>query len=164
MPLAIILDWYGPYNSYQDLKDELKYWGKVKTMYMAVNLDNIPTYIGLTTSPSTRHNNQHKMNNLDETSHRFYCAEIVSQGVAGKKSNFQPPDLRLAEQLLISYFEPKHNKIFKNRYPEDSVSLFSRFFDSLTGEDPKKPLKNFPVLLGFNDYTEEFWKSKNKPQ
>ena len=61
MPVAVIVDWYGPYGRLDDLKDVVKdeWRGEGRTLYMALSGWNKYQYVGLSENPPSRIHNSH---------------------------------------------------------------------------------------------------------
>jgi hypothetical protein len=153
MPLAVIVDWYGPYHNFDAFKNELSFWENgTRTLYMAVGPYNVVKYVGLTEAPSSRPNN-HKLRDYPDLN--FYVGEVVTQGISGRKLTRHKPDLAAAEHALIWWLQPEYNIQKKQTAPQDCVSVFSRFFD-VDGEKPVALLPKFPRLVGWNSWTGEF--------
>jgi hypothetical protein len=59
--IAIIVDWYGPFTSKNDLKDDMKTFGQgKKILYIGLRRNNIVNYVGLTSNPASRLTNHKK--------------------------------------------------------------------------------------------------------
>lgn len=153
MPIAIIVDWYGPYQGIDNFRKVIKdeWIGVTKCLYMALGKHNRIRYVGLTKSPGTRFQNHPNMENEENV--RFYIGQIVSQGVAGRRGKKTRPDLDIAEHVLISQLDPVLNVKRKNGGFADCVSIYSRFFDSKTSE-PKPKLAKFPEMIGYNSWND----------
>ena len=162
MPIAVIVEWYGPYDSFDKLKEAVKKeWKKERTLYMALARGNKYQYIGRTNTPPDRINSNHKKLNHKDNE-KFYIGQIVTQGITGPRNGGQPPDLKLAENTLIRALKPDLN--IKNKYtdPYDIVSIFSCFYDPDSEKDEAvtNPLPKFPKMLAYNPYTEEWFTEK----
>lgn len=157
MPIAVIVDWYGPYRTLQRLENAVvDDWHEVsRALYMAYGRGNICRYIGLSTAPVTRITGAHpKLADLDNT--KFFVGEIVTQGISGPRNGVRPPDLSLAEHALISFLQPALNTNLRDREPGDLISIFSCFYNP-RDETAINPLPKFPALLAFNPYSEQRW-------
>jgi hypothetical protein len=149
MGIAVIVDWYGPYTSKDKLKDEMRCWSKgAKALYMGIKKRNIVNYIGLTSDPQSRMNNHEKLAHVDNV--KFFCGQIVSQGVGGRRATKCKTDLKLAEHALIARLNPDQNSSLVRRDLEDCVVVYSRFFDAKDGETPIDPLPKFPKVIAYN--------------
>ena len=158
MPIAVIIDWYGPYWNLEALEEAMKEdWAEVpRAVYMALASGNTYQYIGLTTNP-TRRINRHHVKLADRDNTKFFVGEIVTQGISGRRRVRTPPDLRLAETTLIRCLQPALNER-KIRYdPDDCVSIFSCFYDPQDYETAIFPLKKFPLHIGFNPWSDPPW-------
>ena len=154
MPIAVIVDWFGPYNSLKDLKYAAREWPiKTRVLYMALGSHNTYRYIGMTDAPGHRFDNHPKLK--DEDNRTFYAGAIVTQGISGPRGGGRPPDLKLAERTLISFLQPKLNKQHKKTVPDDCISIFSCFYDSIN-ETSTNPLPKFPSLVAYNPHSEEW--------
>ena len=150
MPVAVIVDWYGPYSSLDEIEKVVReeWWDEPRTLYMALSKGNIYQYVGLTKDPPSRINkSHHKLNHKDNKT--FYVGHIVTQGITDPRKSKHRPDLRLAECALIYFLKPALNKHYKHKPPEDWVSIFSCFYDPKKYK-PTKPLPKFPIVLAYN--------------
>ena len=155
MPIAVIVDWYGPYNTLRDFRAEVEYWlSGTRTLYMALGSHNRCNYVGLTGRPDSRFRQHPKM--LDERNKRFFVGEITSQGVSGRRSRVTKPDLHIAEHALIRCLSPLLNDRRKLTDPEDCVVVYSRFFDPEEVETPTNPLRRFPSVIAYNSWSREW--------
>ena len=155
MPVAVIVDWYGPYNSFDAFRSAAREWVKnARILYMALGTYNKVRYVGLTEKPRHRFYNHPKLRDPGNTA--FFAGEIVTQGISGPRSAKRAPDLNLAEHALISYLEPEMNERRTAGIPADCVSVFSRFFDPNDGETPVSPLPKFPLVIAYNCWSGEF--------
>ena len=158
MPLAMIVDWVGPFTDYNEFKQVAANYDGLDVVYLALGSHNICNYVGITKASATRFQAHEKM--ADESNRRYWIGEITSQRLAGRKSGRHSTDLGEVEKFLIHILQPKLNRHFKNWEPDDCFSVFSRFFsrrsyyedDWETVEGPKK----FPKLIGWNSWSEEY--------
>jgi hypothetical protein len=105
MPMAVIVDWYGPYSSKSDLRDAMSEWpAGTRTLYMGVKRGNVVNYVGLTNRPGSRLNNHEKLAHPENI--KFFCGEIVTRGVPGRRRTKCVSDLKTAEHALIAYLQP----------------------------------------------------------
>lgn len=156
MALAVILDWIGPFKDYGEFKTVIKDWDGYDLLYMALGPYNKLNYIGLSRSSKNRFSQHSKMENDDNKS--FWFAEIVSQRTAGRKKGGQSADLKAAERFLIQYLDPILNSDHKGTFPDDCISIFSRFY-SKSGcyhEEWERieALPKFPRLLAWDSWEE----------
>lgn len=155
MPEAIIVDWYGPYHSKDELKREATEFDQgTCCLYMSVQSHNRIGYIGLTERPNSRFNNHEKLAHPDNK--RFYIGEIVTRGKSGRRTKQHRTDHAAAEHALIAYLQPPLNRNLAKRDLEDCCVVFSRFFCAKNWEDPVDVLPKFPRLLAYDSYREEF--------
>ena len=149
MPVAVIVDWYGPYDSLDALKNVVKdeWKGEGRTLYMALAGWNKYQYVGLSENPPGRiHNSHPKLKDKDNKT--FYVGHIVTQGITGPRDG-KRPDLKLVEKALISFLQPTLNKQNKGNEPEDYVSIFSCFHHPENYESTE-PLPKFPTVLAYH--------------
>ena len=165
MPVAVVVDWYGPYTGLGALRDvvQAEWLGVPRVLYMALARWNRYQYVGLTTNPGNRIHEGHDQLN-HEDNERFYIGEIVTQGITGPRNGGQPPDLRLAEHALINFLQPALNRNKKCSEPGDRVSIFSCFYRprSRAGdyESAANPLPKFPTVLAYNPFSRRwFWEA-----
>jgi hypothetical protein len=155
MAEAIIIDWYGPYNSKDDLRHEAKDFNDgTAILYMALKNRNIVNYIGMTTKPHSRFDNHEKLANAAHK--HFYIGEITTRGAGGRRSTKHRSDHRMAEQALIAYLQPALNSNLREKDLEDCCVVYSRFFSVLNGEEPINVLPKFPRVIAYNSWSEEW--------
>lgn len=154
MPVAVIVNWYGPYRSFEDFKEAMKGWSKKeRTLYMALGSYNKVRYVGMTERPNSRPNQHPKLK--DKKNRSFYTGNIVTQGISGPRSRKHSPDLAIAEHVLVYDLKPELNDKMKDTVPRDCVSVFSQFFRTDNEDIPHRPLTKFPSLVAFNSWTGE---------
>ena len=158
MPIAVIVDWYGPYKSYRAFQREAGDWPRgTRTLYMALGRYNTYRYIGLTRSPNLRFVNHNHKKMEHRRNKTFYIGEITTQGIVGRRGGRKrAPDLRYAEWALIRFLQPELNDQQRDTDPDDCVSIYSRFFDRKDYETPINPLPKFPRLLGYDSWAEDW--------
>ena len=157
MPVASIVDWYGPYRSYERFVSEAQQIATNRCVYMGVAgpTDNLRVaYIGLSTRPNSRFTNHHALTNPGIK--QFFIGEITTSGLPGRRRKKVPTDLDATEHALIAYLSPELNIRRKNTPPEDCVSVFSRFFGRNNWDKPKPTPSFFPPLIAFNTYSGEW--------
>ena len=149
MPVAVIVHWYGPYSDFDYFKEAMKRWSeKERILYMALGPYNRVRYIGMTQNAGFRLNDHPK---LEEPGNKtFYTGRIATQGISGRRSTKHAPDLMIAEHTLIYYLRPELNTKLINTPPNDSVSVYSRFFKAETENEEHDPLPKFPSHLAFD--------------
>jgi hypothetical protein len=156
MPIAVIIDWYGPYTSLESFRAVVKKdWTSVsKCIYMTYGRGNIANYVGLTSRPAGRFANHPNVESPDNI--RYFIGEIITQGIFGRRSKKTKPDLDLAEHALICSLMPKFNVNRRYQNLTDCISIFSRFFDGSDYEKPINPLPKFPKLIAYNSWSEQW--------
>jgi len=157
LPVASVVDWYGPYNSYDRLVAEARQMATNRCIYMGIggptnSLEVL--YVGLSTRPNTRFNNHHALQ--AQNIKQFYIGEITTSGLPGRRRKKVPTDLDATEHALIAYLRPELNVRRKSTLPEDCVSVFSRFFGKNNWEKPKPTPYFFPPVIAFNTYSGEW--------
>lgn len=160
MPIAVIVDWYGPYNSLDKIENVVKneWWEEPRTLYMALSKGNIYQYVGLTENAPSRINRSHpKLNHKDNKT--FYVGHIVTQGITGPRNSKHRTDLRLAERALICFLEPVLNERNTSE-PKDHVSIFSCFYAPKDHDTATNPLPKFPRVLAYDPYTLQWFVGK----
>jgi len=170
MTFGIIVDWYGPYTNLASLKKSAQDYAKgEKVLYMGVSKNNVISYIGLSTSASSRFNYHHILTDNEDQFTKFFIGNIESQGISGKRNTRHPKDLKLAEHMLINVLYPEKNKTSKDSRPESCGSLYSRFYNEFEDEDGEydrevadpSPLPKFPILIGYNSNEDTYEYSKS---
>jgi len=157
MPIAAIIDWYGPFDTVEAFKSELRNWDKgVRTLYMALGPYNRIRYVGLTETPFSRFDSHPKL--MDSGNRRFYAGEITTQGISGRRKTKHSPDLAIAEHALIAFLDPELNSQLKGKDLQDCVCLYSRFFSTKDWETQIWPLpeNKFPPIIAFSWWSGEF--------
>jgi hypothetical protein len=155
MGIAIIIDWYGPYATKDALEVAMKgYDDGTKCLYMAVNDEGRVTYLGRTSRSSSRMANHEKMARTGNS--QFYCGDIVSQGVAGRRTTVCKTDLGTAEHALIACLKPEHNEKLKAAALGDCVVVYSRFFDGADEEKRIEAPAAFPPLVAYDSWTKRW--------
>ena len=148
MPIAVIVEWYGPFIGFGALRCAVRSeWKKERTLYMALARGNKYQYIGRTKTPPDRINSNHKKLNHKDNE-KFYIGQIVTQSITGPRNGGQPPDLKLAENTLIRALKPELNTRNKFTDPCDIVSIFSCFYDPKNYERATNPLPEIPENAG----------------
>ena len=167
MPVAVVVDWYGPYTGHDALRDvvQAEWLGVPRVLYMALARWNKYQYVGLTTNPGNRIHEGHDQLN-HEDNERFYIGEIVTQGITGPRNGGQPPDLRLAEHALIRFLKPTLNRNKKFSDPKDCVSIFSCYYRPRNRAGDYEPAVNslpkLPTVLAYNPYTQKWFRETRK--
>lgn len=155
MPIAVIIDWYRQYHSKDELKEAMKsYDTGDRVVYMALKKGNVVNYIGMTEQPWSRMNNHEKMAHPDNI--RFFCGNIETKGLPGRRTGKAKIDLKMTENALISWFQPELNTKLKNNALHDCIVIYSRFFEDSEEIIVSNPLPKFPKLLAYNYYSEEW--------
>lgn len=153
MPEAIIIDWYGPYHSKNELRDAAKDLDEgTRTVYMGVKAYGKVGYIGLTEKPKSRFNNHEKLAHPDHRT--FYFGELVTRGVSGRRTAKHSTDHQIAEHALIAKLQPEHNQRLTNKDLNDCVVIYSRFFDKVDWQTPSKAFPKFPKVIAYNSWNE----------
>ena len=155
MPEAVIVDWYGPYFSKEELRQEAKDFDDgTCVLYMALKARNIVNYIGLTERPQSRFNNHEKLVHPDNKT--FYVGEIITRGTGGRRRFKHRADHKLAEHALISYFDPNLNSSLNKKELADCCVIYSRFFDTEDAELPTAVLPKFPRMIAYNSWKQDW--------
>ena len=162
MPIAVIVDWYGPYHDYQSFRASASHWGpNSKVLYMGTSNHNDGTnmasvgYIGLSANPSTRFQNHQKLQS--PTISQYYVGEVTTAGIPGRRTKKTAPDLYAAEGALIAMVQPSLNDNRK-KPPNDCVVVYSRFFGTDDLALPERTPVWFPPLVAYNSWSQEWSK------
>lgn len=143
MPVAVIIDWYGPYEKGEPLGRQWRDGDKV--LYMAWRKGNVCHYVGQTkASPQRRLVQNDKVQEDD----RLYIGRIVTSGIPGPKPLRIPTDLREAEHALIFALQPDDNVQNVRTPPDDCVVVYGRVFDR--SGSPVEPPPKFPILVAYD--------------
>lgn len=155
MPEAIIVDWYGPYFSKEELRMGAKDFDDgTCVLYMALKARNRVNYLGLTERPHSRFNNHEKLAHSDNKT--FYVGEIVTRGAGGRRRFQHRTDHKLAEHALIAYLHPPMNDRLKKTELADCCVIYSRFFHRDDGEQPIEILPKFPRVVAYNSWKQDW--------
>ena len=144
MPVAVIVDWYGPYQKGMSLGG---WWRDgERVLYMAWRKGNVCHYVGLTKAhPEKRlkHHNKVKKQDL------LYIGRIVTSGIPGPRLLDLPKDLGAAEHALIFALKPDDNVQKMRKPPDDCVVVYGRIFDR-DGNPVNNPPPKFPILVSYD--------------
>ena len=135
--IALIVDWYGPYPKIEDAKKAAEEFGEV--LYLATGKRAYQRtasmqYVGISTDPKWRLNNNH--HKLPEITKNFgiWLGEIGSQSLAGRRPQGHPTmhskPVDLAEWVLAYFLQLPLNVRKRKNPPSDPVILISRWFKS----------------------------------
>ena len=153
-PVAVIVNWYGPYTCLSSFKVAMRGWStRERILYMALGKHNIVRYIGMTQSPQYRFSNHRKLEDPDNVT--FYIGNIVTQRPSGRRPSRRAPDLKIAEHILIRSIQPTLNTQQVGTVPGDCVSVYSRFFKPDNMDETHDPLRKFPSIVTFDPSTEK---------
>ena len=141
MPIAVVMDWYGPFSrDHPPLgvvgRDE-------KVIYMALGAYNACCYIGRTQQEPWERLRAHEKVRAND---RLYVGRVSTSGKSGPRPTKVPTDLKLAEHALIFVLQPERNEALRDNPPDDCVVIYSRCFDPKTKE-PIIAKPKFPTLV-----------------
>ncbi|MCY4138624.1 MAG: hypothetical protein OXF56_10205 [Rhodobacteraceae bacterium] len=95
MPVAVIVDWYGPYTDIGEFIGEARLWETgTRTLYMALRDYNVGQYVCMTQRPNTRPIDHPGLQ--QEENKKFFIGEIATQGISGRRNGQQSGPERLA--------------------------------------------------------------------
>jgi hypothetical protein len=155
MGIAIIIDWFGPYAGKEALSESMKGYDEgTKCLYMAAGHDGRVRYLGRTERPATRLNNHEAMALAHDCD--FFCGNIVSQGVGGRRARQCKTDLGTAERALIVALQPEKNKNLKEGDIGDCVVIYSRFWKAESEDDRTEPPTGFPTILAYDSWSKRW--------
>lgn len=136
VPVASIVDWYGPYNSYKRFVSEAQQIATNRCVYMSVGgpTDTLRVvYIGLSTRPNIRFAKHHAL--IDPMIKQFFIGEITTSGLPGRRRKKVPTDLDATEHALIAYLSPKLNIRRKKPCQRIACRYFLGFLDGTIGKN-----------------------------
>ena len=150
MPIAVVIDWYGPFS--RDRPPIGVVGRKEKVIYMALRDYNVCCYIGRTQQePWERLRAHEKL----EVNGRLWVGRVSTSGKSGRRQTKVPTDLRLAEHALIFALQPERNEALRYDAPDDCVVVYSRCFDPKT-KDPVIAKPKWPTLVVYDPSFEDF--------
>ena len=130
--LGVCIDWFGPYASYDQFKQEISNETKgAKLIYFAEDNEGLAQYIGMTERPDIRFKSHHKISSENEGA--FWFGIISSQGKSGRRTKegntrkSASKDLDQAETALINWLWPEDNDDKVNKRPEQTICIANRF-------------------------------------
>lgn len=151
--IAIVVDWWGPYDGFDDFNKNGPEWvdSGVKALYMSLGKGNVPHYVGQTNNPIKKRLKNHSK--VDEDS-KLYVGKVSSPGKPGPRDTVVPEDLRMAEYVLVFVLQPEDNCQYKVHPPDDCVVVFNRLFDPHRHGDAIHAIPpKFPVLVAYDPAT-----------
>lgn len=165
MTCAVVVDWYGPYDSVKAARAAIRLWDLGEVLYMAagtVGRQTVPKlqYVGITKGFESRMNTDHKIRTtVKEEGLSIYLGEVSSQAVAGRKAShhhkgFTVP-VYLAESAIAFFLQLPLNSDKRCSRPKSSVVLFNRWWktDSET-RSRRRPHPDWPEFIEYDEHSD----------
>lgn len=164
MTYAVVVDWYGPYDSVKAAKAAIRKWGFGEVLYMAagtVGRQTVPKlqYVGITTGFEGRMNTDHKVRTTMKEGLSIYLGEVSSQAVAGRKAShhhkrFTVP-VYLAESALAFFLQLPLNSDKRCSRPKDSVVLLNRWWKTdINTRSRRRPHPDWPDFIEYDEVSD----------
>lgn len=167
MPItyAVVVDWYGPYESVKAAKAATRDWGGGEIIYVAMGTvarQRIPKlqYVGITRNFEGRLSPNHKIRTtLKEEGLSLYLGQVGSQAVAGRKAKHQHKGftalLYLAESAMAFFLQLPLNSDKRCSPPNDPVILVNRWWKT-TDYDARKRKRppNWPDFIEYDNISQ----------
>lgn len=165
MSYAVVVDWYGPYDSVKAAKAAIREWGMGEVLYMAagtVDRQTVPKlqYVGITKGFENRMKPEHKVRTkISEEGLSIYIGEVISQAVSGRKAKHQHKrftvPVYLAESALAFFLQLPLNSDKRCSRPNDSIVLLNRWW-KIDGEtrNRRRPHPDWPDFIEYDEYSD----------
>ncbi|MEQ6335716.1 MULTISPECIES: hypothetical protein [unclassified Sphingobium] len=162
MTYAVVVDWYGPYDSVKAAKAVIREWDMGEVLYMAagtVDRQTIPKlqYVGITKGFEGRMRPEHKVRTtIAEEGLSIYLGEVSSQAVSGRKAGhhhkrFTVP-VYLAESALAFFLQLPLNSDKRCSRPKDSIVLLNRWWKADgQSRSRRRPHPDWPDFIEYDD-------------
>lgn len=161
MTYAVVVDWYGPYDSVKEANAAIREWDFGEVLYVAagtVGRQSVPKlqYVGITKGFERRMNKLHKVRTtIAEEGLSIYLGEVSSQGVAGRKAGhhhkrFTIP-VNLAESAIAFFLQLPLNSDKRCSRPKDSVVLLNRWWKvDIDTRSRRRPHPDWPDFIEYD--------------
>tara|TARA_R110000868_G_scaffold411718_1_gene707982 strand:- start:4200 stop:4814 length:615 start_codon:yes stop_codon:yes gene_type:complete len=165
MTYAVVVDWYGPYNSVKAAKAATREWGFGEVLYMAagtVGRQSVQKlqYVGITTGFEGRMNAEHKVRTtIEEEGLSIYLGEVSSQAVSGRKARHQHKRFKvpvyLAESALAFFLQLPLNSDKRCSRLRDSIVLLNRWWKTdIYTRSRRHPHPDWPDFIEYDDHSD----------
>src|ERR1700760_4137566 len=126
--LMIAADWYGPFSSLRGARLECERAKVGECLYLAILDDEEGSYVGISSSVSTRLNSSHHvLGKIVDGGALVWIGIIASQAVAGRRSASgyagHSESVHVAEHLTAYLLELNKNRSKRKRPPDRSAVL-----------------------------------------
>ncbi len=152
--LAIVIDWYGPYNSFEELNQVTRedYAGG---LYVAIGRRKFEKkrwlqYVGISDYLRGRVNVSHPKLKLLKQECIIWLGEIVSTGVPGKRQFKKETTLEIAEWAHTYFVGFELNKSKTVNLPDFPFTVMNRWWKTdYDTRYQKRPHSDWPDLIDF---------------
>ena len=167
--LSLIIDWFGPYDYEEAMRDAQDYYGK--GLYVLIGKTKhqkskaILQYIGISNELSSRFQSKHTALLNVNRELKIWLGEIGSFGIPGKKTKVTNICLDYAEWAHAYFLELPLNERKTKNPPDRPVTVLNKWWQK-DFETPriKRPHPDWPDLIDFlgSDYGARVcWFGKN---
>lgn len=164
MTCAVVVDWYGPYESVAAARAAIREYNFGEVLYVAagtVGRQKVPKlqYVGITTGFETRMKPNHKIRTfVSEEGLSLYIGEVASQAVAGRKARhhkkFTNP-VYLAESAIAFFLQLPLNSDKRCSRPVDSIVLLNRWWKvDLETRSRRRPQPDWPDFIEYDAFSD----------
>lgn len=140
MLIAIVVDWYGPFSSFDEAANKLSGYGLDEGLYLAIGKrkgqrQKRLQYVGISQDVKDRIDprKHHRLKFITRDLY-LWVGEVASHAVAGRPRDRQPVahsiTVNLAEWCLAYFFRLPLNKKKRNNPPPRPVILINRWFQT----------------------------------
>lgn len=153
--LAVIIDWFGPYNNLDDAKAAAKkdYKGG---LYMAIGKTAKQKgtaklqYIGISEKLVNRIGNYHEK--LDELKKPFqiWLGKMASVGLPGKKTQVRDKRIDFSEKAHIYFLQLPLNNLHKKYPPKYPITVINRWWRvDYERKRKRRPHSSWPDIIDY---------------
>lgn len=157
-PIAIIVDWYGPYHSLEEARGNAREEFE-SGLYMLIGRkkyekDTKLQYIGIAKNLATRLSNSHPAAVKLEQQIEIWMGEISSAGKPGPKEKETNIGIDLCEWAHAYCLQLPLNEKKKENLPDGMVTLVNRWWQKESTSDnllprKKRPHQDWPDVIDF---------------
>ena len=165
MTYAVVVDWYGPYDSVKAARAAIREWDFGEVLYIAagtVGRQAVPKlqYVGITKNFQGRLNTEHKIRTtISEEGLSIYLGEVSSQAVSGRKAKHQHKKFTvpvyLAESAIAFFLQLPLNSDKRCSRPKDSIVLLNRWWKTdIDTRSRRRPHPDWPDFIEYDEYSD----------
>lgn len=154
-PIMITVNWYGPYEYDEVTQEE---WGNGLYLFHGKKKhqksNSTILYCGITEQTfAQRFNRHHKLGEINRDLH-------IWRGHVTYPTDIDSATLKLAESILIYWWQPELNEKSKFNPPKHQITLVNKWYKK--NEEPRinqhSDIKDIPDVLSFDG---EYWRTGN---